>query len=57
MWAGGIGLGAYFAGPAVIEVVDDYGLVTAVLLAVVIAGAAVFEVRRRHVRRAGRGPG
>jgi membrane protein DedA with SNARE-associated domain len=57
VWAGGIGLGAYFAGPAIIEVVEDYGLVTTVLLAVVIAAAVVFEVRRRHLRRAGGGSG
>lgn len=57
VWAGGIGLGAYVAGPAVIEVVDDVGAVTTVLLAVLIAAAVAFEVRRRHLRRAGRGSG
>jgi membrane protein DedA with SNARE-associated domain len=57
VWAGGIGLGAYFAGPAVIEVVDDVGAVTTVLLAVLIAAAVAFEVRRRHLRRAWRGSG
>ncbi len=51
VWAGGIGLGAYFAGPAVVEVVDDYGAATTVLLAILIAAAVAFEVRRRHLRR------
>jgi membrane protein DedA with SNARE-associated domain len=55
VWAGGIGLGAYFAGPAVIDVVDDVGAVTTILLAVVIATVVGFEIRRRHLRRAGRG--
>jgi membrane protein DedA with SNARE-associated domain len=54
VWAGGIGLGAYFAGPAVIEVVDDVGAVTTILLALLIATAVAFEVRRRHLRRAAR---
>lgn len=52
VWAGGIGLGAYLAGPAVIEVVDDVGAVTTILLAVLIAVAVAFEIRRRHVRQA-----
>jgi membrane protein DedA with SNARE-associated domain len=52
VWAGGIGLGAYFVGPSVVEVIDDYGAVTTVLLAVLIVAAVAFEVRRRHLRRA-----
>jgi membrane protein DedA with SNARE-associated domain len=51
-WAAGIGLGAYVAGPAVLDVVNDYGIVTAILLFAVIAGAIVFEVRRRRLRQA-----
>lgn len=54
VWAGGIGLGAYFAGPAVIDVVGDVGAVTTILLALGIAAVVAFEVRRRHLRRAGR---
>ena len=50
-WAAGIGLGAYLAGPAVLEVVNDFGTATAILLVVVVAGAIVFEVRRRRLRR------
>jgi len=52
VWACGIGLGAYFAGPAVIDVVDDVGTVTSGILAVVIVAAVVFEIRRRHLRQA-----
>lgn len=55
VWAGGIGLGAYFAGPAVIDVVDDVGAVTTILLALLIATVVAVEVRRRRLRRAGRG--
>lgn len=50
MWACGIGLGAYFAGPAVIDVVDDIGTITSGILAVVIVAAVVFEIRRRRLR-------
>ena len=36
VWAGGIGVGSYLAGPAVIDFVNDFGTGTAVILAVVI---------------------
>jgi membrane protein DedA with SNARE-associated domain len=57
VWAAGIGLGAYFAGPAVIEVVNDFGAVTAILLGVAVAGAIALEVRWRRRRRARRWSG
>jgi membrane protein DedA with SNARE-associated domain len=51
LWAVGIGLGAYFAGPAVVDVVGDIGWVTvAGVVALVLAGV-VLEVRRRRRRR------
>jgi membrane protein DedA with SNARE-associated domain len=53
IWASGIGLGAYFIGPAVVDFVDDLGLVTALVLAAVILAAVGSEVVRRH--RRGRG--
>lgn len=56
VWAAGIGLGAYLAGPAVLDVVDDYGIATAILLFAVVAGAIVFEVRRRRLRQARQRP-
>ena len=48
LWACGYGLGAYFAGPAVIDVVDDVGVATAIGLAVLIAFGVLLEVRRRR---------
>jgi membrane protein DedA with SNARE-associated domain len=52
LWATGIGLGAYFIGPGVIEFVDDLGLVTGAALVVLIVVAVGLEARRR--RRKGR---
>jgi membrane protein DedA with SNARE-associated domain len=57
VWAAGIGLGAYLAGPPVLDVVNDYGIATAILLFVVVAGATVFGVRRRRLRQARQRPG
>jgi membrane protein DedA with SNARE-associated domain len=51
IWAGGIGLGAYFIGPAVLDFVDDLGLVTALVLAALILAAVCSEVLRRRRRR------
>jgi membrane protein DedA with SNARE-associated domain len=56
-WAASIGLGAYLAGPAVLDVVNDYGIATAILLFVVVAAAIFFEVRRRRLRQARQRPG
>jgi membrane protein DedA with SNARE-associated domain len=52
-WAVGIGLGAYFVGPAVIDFVDDLGLVTGIGLGVLVLVGILLEVRRRR-RRKGR---
>jgi membrane protein DedA with SNARE-associated domain len=52
VWAVGIGLGAYYIGPAVEDLVADAGWVTGSLLVLlVIAGIAVEVVRRRRARR------
>jgi membrane protein DedA with SNARE-associated domain len=51
LWAVGIGLGAYFIGPTVIDLVDDLGLVTGIALGALLLVAAAAEIRRR-VRRA-----
>lgn len=54
-WAVGIGLGAYYIGPAVLDILADVGTVTAVgLVALVVLGIAV-EVRRRWRHNARRG--
>lgn len=47
-WAVGIGVGSYFAGPAVIEWVDDVGIGTSLILLALILGAASLELARRH---------
>ena len=50
-WTVGIGLGAYFAGPPVIEVLSDVGTVTAIGLVVLVAIAIGLEIRRRLRRQ------
>ena len=52
VWALGIGLGAYFAGPSVLDVVNDLGWITLVGLVLLIVAGVWFEVTRR--RRKGR---
>jgi membrane protein DedA with SNARE-associated domain len=51
LWAGGIGLGAFFAGPTVVDVVDDIGWATAVAFVLLVLNGVVLEVRRRRRRR------
>jgi membrane protein DedA with SNARE-associated domain len=51
LWAAGIGLGAYYVGPSVVDFVDDLGLVTGIALAVLIAAAAGAEISRRSRRK------
>ena len=48
VWAGGIGVGSYLAGPAVTDVVDDFGTGTSVILVAVIVAAVALELARRH---------
>jgi undecaprenyl-diphosphatase len=49
-WAVGIGLGAYWIGPSVIDGVDDLGLVTGVLLVAAVLALVALELRRRRRR-------
>jgi membrane protein DedA with SNARE-associated domain len=51
VWATGIGLGSYFVGPAVLDVAQDFGAVTSVIVAAVIIGGVGLEVGRRHRKR------
>jgi undecaprenyl-diphosphatase len=53
LWSVGIGLGAYFIGPSVVEFVDDLGLVTGLAVVVLILAGVATEVTRRR-RRASR---
>lgn len=50
VWAVGIGVGAYFAGPPVIDVLSDVGTVTGIGLVLLALAAIGFEVTRRHRR-------
>lgn len=53
VWAVGIGLGAYYIGPTVIDFVDDLGWVTGgglVLLIAVVVGVEILRWRRRRAR-------
>ncbi len=54
LWTVGIGLGAYYAGPLIVEFVSDLGVVTAVAVAVLVAAIVGGELLRRRRRRAGR---
>jgi membrane protein DedA with SNARE-associated domain len=59
LWAAGIGLGAYYVGPTVVDFVQDLGWVTVSLLAALVTGAVAAEVlrrRRRTRRQAARAP-
>jgi membrane protein DedA with SNARE-associated domain len=51
LWAVGIGLGAYLAGPPVVEVVDDIGWVATIGLVALIAAGVLLELRRRRNKR------
>jgi membrane protein DedA with SNARE-associated domain len=48
VWAGGIGVASYLAGPAVIDWVNDFGTGTSVVLAVLIVLGVGVELARRH---------
>jgi membrane protein DedA with SNARE-associated domain len=56
IWAAGIGLAAYFIGPAVIDAVADLGWATAIGLGLLIAFGVYLELRRRRRRRRLRPP-
>jgi membrane protein DedA with SNARE-associated domain len=53
IWAGGIGVGAYYAGPVVLDLVDDVGVAaTVAVVALAVTAVALEIVRRRRRRRA-----
>ncbi len=51
VWAVGIGFGAYLIGPDVVDLADDFGLVSAVVVAFGVAIGVVLEVRHQRRRR------
>lgn len=54
LWAAGIGFGAYLIGPAVVDLVDDWGLATGIIVGVVIAAGITLELLRRRRKRSRR---
>jgi membrane protein DedA with SNARE-associated domain len=51
VWAVGIGLAAYYAGPPVLDIISDVGWVTAIgLVLLVLFGVGLELVRRRRQR-------
>jgi membrane-associated protein len=48
VWAAGIGYGAYFIGPPIVDLVNDLGLVTGIALAVLVVGTLAAGVIRRR---------
>jgi membrane protein DedA with SNARE-associated domain len=49
-WAVGIGLGAYYAGPPVIDVIGDIGWISLIGLVVLVIVGIGLELARRHRR-------
>ncbi len=54
LWAAGLGFGAYLIGPTVVDVADDFGLVTGIIVAAVIVVIAVTVALERRRRRSSR---
>jgi membrane protein DedA with SNARE-associated domain len=52
VWAVGIGLGAYYFGPPILDVLQDVGTVTAIGLVLLVLVGVGFELRRRRRRQA-----
>ena len=52
LWALPIGVGAYYAGPPIVDVANDLGVVLLVGLGVLIAGAVIVELLLLRRRRA-----
>jgi membrane protein DedA with SNARE-associated domain len=50
LWAGGIGLGAYFIGPPIVDLVGDLGWVTLSVLIAFVAIVIGAEILRRSRR-------
>ena len=51
VWTAGIGLGAYYAGPPIVDLVGDIGWFSLGALAVLILAVVVLTVRRRRGAR------
>jgi membrane protein DedA with SNARE-associated domain len=47
-WAVTVGVGGYYIGPPIVELVDDFGTFGVILVIVVVAGGVVTAAIRRH---------
>jgi membrane protein DedA with SNARE-associated domain len=56
LWAAGIGLGAYFVGLPIVDLLQDVGWITAAAVGLLIAVGVGGEVARRRRRRSRAGP-
>jgi membrane protein DedA with SNARE-associated domain len=51
VWSVGLGVGAFFVGPPVLDLFDDIGAGASAVVIAAIAVAVVLELRRRRLRR------
>ncbi|MGO9899457.1 MAG: DedA family protein [Solirubrobacteraceae bacterium] len=51
LWSCGIGVGAYYAGPPVVDAVDDAGLIGLVAVGALLVAGVAFELDRRRRQR------
>jgi len=51
LWAAGIGLGAYYVGPTIVDLVQDLGEVSVVAVVILVAAVVGGEILRRRRRR------
>lgn len=51
VWTVSIGLGAFYAGPPIVDAVDDLGWVSLIGLVVLVAGVVVYALRRKRSTR------
>lgn len=56
LWAAPLAIGAYFVGPPIIDLFDDFGLIVTIVIVVAAAALVVVEIRRRRRRNIGRLP-
>jgi membrane-associated protein len=57
VWAAGIGYGAYFIGPPIVDLVNDMGLVMGIALGVLVVGSVAARMLHRRGRDARAGSG
>ncbi|MEA2475355.1 MAG: hypothetical protein QOE06_3270 [Thermoleophilaceae bacterium] len=48
VWASAFALGAYLAGPPIVDVIDDVGLAGLLIVVAIVGGGAAFEAFRRR---------